>query len=415
MRIGFFTDTYTPQINGVVSSIRLFARAIERQGHSVYIFAPTPRQPGDGPHVVRIPSVPFAFQPEMRLASLYSAHAHRLVRRANLDVVHAQDPFAIGLFGLAVSKRYRLPYVYTHHTMYEEYVHYVWDTTLTRELAERLTREFCNQCDTVVSPSTKITRSLLEEGVRKPVVTLPTGVDVAMFSERDPEAVDAFRRRFAIPPEAKLLTFVGRLGLEKNVDVLIDAMSSVRDPQARLLVVGDGPHHGHLVRHAGKDKVGGRVTFTGYLGRDDVRAAYHASEALFFASTTETQGLVVAEAMAAGLPVVAVDDLAIADAVTDGENGLLVAEDPQALAAAADRVLGDPALRSAMSAASLTRADGLCIDRQAAKLIAIYEGLAAEHPSPRRSVVGTGPVGRRVVRQLGSLRRRGTRIMRRYL
>jgi hypothetical protein len=110
-----------------------------------------------------------------------------------------------------------------------------------------------------------------------------------------------------------------------------------------------------------------------------------------------------------------VDDLAIADAVTDGENGLLVAEDPQALAAAADRVLGDPALRSAMSAASLTRADGLCIDRQAAKLIAIYEGLAAEHPSPRRSVVGTGPVGRRVVRQLGSLRRRGTRIMRRYL
>jgi 1,2-diacylglycerol 3-alpha-glucosyltransferase len=415
MRIGFFTDTYTPQINGVVTSIRLFARALERQGHSVYIFAPTPRQPGDGPHVIRIPSVPFAFQPEMRLASLYSAHAHRLVRRANLDVVHAQDPFAIGLFGFAVSKQYRLPYVYTHHAMFAEYVHYVWDTTLTRELAERLTRDFCNQCDTVISPSTKITRSLEEDGVRRPVVTLPTGVDAATFSERDPEAVAKLRRRFDLPDDAKLLTFVGRLGLEKNIDLLVDAMSFVRDPNARLLIVGDGPYHSHLVRHIKKDRLGDRVTFTGYLGREDVRAAYHASEALFFASKTETQGLVITEAMASGLPVVAVHDLAIADAVTDGENGFLTAEDPQALAKAADRVLGDAALRSAMSVAALRRADELCIDKQAAKLVAIYEGLLAEHPSPRRAVLGTGPVGKRVLRQIGSLRRRGTRIVRRYL
>jgi 1,2-diacylglycerol 3-alpha-glucosyltransferase len=415
MRIGFFTDTYTPQINGVVTSIRLFARALERQGHSVYIFAPTPRQAGDGPHVIRIPSLPFAFQPEMRVAAIYSAHAARLVRRANLDIVHAHDPFAIGLFGFAVSKRYRVPYVYTHHAMYAEYVHYVWDTTLTRELAERLTRDFCNQCDTVLSPSTKITRSLMQDGVRKPVVTLPTGVDTAMFSERDPESVEAFRRRFKIPANAKLLTFVGRLGLEKNVDLLIDAMSFVRDPDARLLIVGDGPHADNLVRHIKKDKVGDRVTFTGYLGRDDVRAAYHASEALFFASTTETQGLVITEALAAGLPVVAVNDLAIADAVTDGVNGFLAPEDPQALAKAVDRLLGDPALRSGMSAASLLRADELCIDKQAAKLVEIYEGLLAEHPSPRRGGLRTGIVGKRVMRQIGSLRRRGNRFVRRYL
>ena len=123
MRIGFFTDTYTPQINGVVSSIRLFADALERLGHEVYIFAPTPRQPGDGPRVVRIPSVPFAFQPEMRLASIYSAQAYRLARQANLDVIHSHDPFAIGLFGLAVAKRFRLPYVHTYHTLSPEYVH----------------------------------------------------------------------------------------------------------------------------------------------------------------------------------------------------------------------------------------------------------------------------------------------------
>lgn len=415
MRIGFFTDTYTPQINGVVTSIQLFAKALERQGHSVYIFAPTPRQAVDGPHVIRIPSLPFAFQPEMRVAAIYSAQAHRLVRRANLDIIHSHDPFAIGLFGLAMAKRFRLPYVHTYHTMYPEYVHYVWDTVLTRELAERLSRDFCNQCDTVLAPSTKISRALSEWGVRKPVVTLPTGVDTFTFSERDPEAVETFRERFGIAPGDRLLTFVGRLGLEKNVDSLIDAMSFVRSSGARLLVVGDGPYREDLERHIHKDRITDRVTFTGYLGRDDVRAAYHASDALFFASKSETQGLVVAEAMAAGLPVVAVDDLAIADAVADGVNGFLVPDDPQALAAAVDRLLGDPALRSAMSAASLERAEDLCIDRQAERLVAIYEHLLAAHPSPRRGGLQTTAVGKRVVRQIGSLRRRGNRLVRRYL
>jgi 1,2-diacylglycerol 3-alpha-glucosyltransferase len=414
VRIGFFTDTYTPQINGVVNSIRLFARALERQGHSVYIFAPTPRQAGDGPHVIRIPSLPFVFQPEMRVAAIYTAHAHRLVRRANLDIIHGHDPFAIGLFGMAMARHFRIPYVHTYHTMYPEYVHYVWETEFTRDLAERLSRDFCNQCDTVIAPSTKINRALVEWGTRKPVITLPTGVDTHTFSQRDPEAVEAFRRRFAIPAGDRLLTFVGRLGLEKNVDALIDAMSFVRTPGARLLVVGDGPYREDLARHIVKDRVSDRVTFTGYLGPDDVRAAYHASEALFFASTSETQGLVIAEAMATGLPVVAVDDLAIADAVTDGVNGFLVPEDPQALAKAVDRLLGDASLRSSMSASSLERAEDLCIDRQAGRLVEIYTTLVAASPSPRRGGEAT-VVGRRVMRQIGSLRRRGSRMVRRYL
>lgn len=415
MRIGFFTDTYTPQINGVVTSIKLFARALERQGHSVYIFAPTPRQATDGPHVVRIPSLPFAFQPEMRVAAIYSAQAHRLVRRANLDVVHSHDPFAIGLFGLAMAKRYRLPYVHTYHTLYPEYVHYVWETELTRELAERLSRDFCNQCDTVLAPSTKIERALHEWGVRKPVVTLPTGVDTVTFSERDPESVAAFRRRFGIPEQDRLLVFVGRLGLEKNIDLLVDALSFVRTPGARLLVVGDGPHREGLARHIAKDRIADRVTFTGYLGRDDVRAAYHASDALFFASTTETQGLVVAESMAAGLPVVAVRDLAVGDAVVDGVNGFLTDEDPQELARAVDRVLSDHDLRARMSAASLQRADELSIEHQAERLAAIYAQLLSDLPSPRRGGLRQSAVGRRVARQIGSLRRRGSRIVRRYL
>jgi 1,2-diacylglycerol 3-alpha-glucosyltransferase len=413
MRIGFFSDTYTPQINGVVSSIRLFAAALERQGHEVYIFAPTPRQPTDGPRVVRIPSVPFAFQPEYRLATIYSQHALRLVRRANLDVIHSHDPFAIGLFGLSIAKRFRIPYVHTYHTLYPEYVHYVWETRFTRAMAERLSREFCDQCDLVLAPSTKIEKALQEWGVTAPIERMPTGVDVTRFSGQRPEEAAALRKRFGIPDTDHLLVFVGRVGLEKNIDLLVEAMAKIKTPHTRLLVVGSGPHRADLDRHIASLGVRDRVTFTGYLQGEDVVAAYAASDAFFFASTSETQGLVVAEAMASGLPVVAVRDLAVGDAVADGVNGFLTAERADALAAAADRVLTDPSLRTAMGAESRARAQALSIDLMAERLSHFYEGLAATRPSARTSLAA--PTIARVTGQIRRLRRRGRVIMRRYL
>ena len=412
MRIGFFTDTYTPQINGVVTSISLFASELERQGHAVYIFAPTPRQPKDGPHVIRVPSVPLVFQPEMRLAAAYNARAHSLVKRANLDIIHSHDPFAIGLFGLAMAKRFRLPYVHTYHTLYPEYVHYIWDTWLTRELAERMSRDFCNQCDTVIAPSTKIREALLSWGTRKPIVTLPTGVNTAEYCERDETGVAEFRERFGIKPDERLLTFVGRLGLEKNVDALVDAMNFVRTPGAKLMIVGDGPYRAALERHAKKDKVADKIIFTGYLNREDVTHAYQASDLFFFASLSETQGLVVGEALASGLPVVAVDDLAIADAVTDDENGFLVPEDPQALAHAADRVLGDAELSRRLSIAATERARELSIVHQTHRLLVVYEELLEGRPARRRT--GARPRTRRirVVRQLRALSSRSDQLVR---
>lgn len=412
MRIGFFTDTYTPQINGVVTSISLFAAELERQGHAVYIFAPTPRQPRDGAHVIRVPSIPFVFQPEMRLAAAYDARAYSRVKRANLDIIHSHDPFAVGIFGLAMAKRCRLPYVHTYHTLYPEYVHYIWDTWLTRELAERMSRDFCNQCDTVIAPSTKIREALLEWGTRKPIITLPTGVNTAKYGERNEAEVAAFRERFGIKPGERLLTFVGRLGLEKNIDALVDAMNFVRTPGARLMVVGDGPYRADLEKHAMKDHISDKVLFTGYLRREDLTNAYHASDLFFFASLSETQGLVVGEALASGLPVVAVNDLAIADAVTDGSNGFLVAGDPQELARAADRVLGDDDLRQRMSAQAIERAQELSIANQTQRLLGVYEGLLEGRPVRRR--ISTTPRIRRIrmVRRLRAFSLRGDQFVR---
>jgi 1,2-diacylglycerol 3-alpha-glucosyltransferase len=414
VRIGFFTDTYTPQINGVVSSIRLFAEALERQGHSVFIFGPTPRQTTDGPNVVRMPSVPYAFQPEMRLASVYSVRAHRHAHVADLDIVHSHSPFAIGLFGLAVARRYGVPYVHTYHTLYSDYLHYLWETDLTRAATKRLSREFCDKCDVLIAPSTKLRHAFVEWGVRKPaVVTLPTGVETWRFAARDTAHVAAFRLRHRIPAEDRVLAFVGRLGKEKNVDLLVQAMKFIRRPHTRLLIVGDGPHRAELERRIDAAGVRDRVTLTGYIDPAEVPVVYQASDAMFFASTTETQGLVIAEAMAAGLPVVAVDDPAIADAVQDGVNGFLVPQSAVALAEAAERLLADELMHRRMSDASLRLAASLDIDRQTERLVAVYElALAGREPS-ERPIAGHGRSRRMPLGHIAALWERGGAIAQR--
>ena len=372
MRIGFFTDTYTPQINGVVTSIRLFKAALEERGHEVYVFAPNPESEDDGEGTVRFASMPFVFQPEMRLASPVSIEALRLLDEIDLDIVHAHDPFSIGLFGMRVARRHKIPYVHTYHTLYPEYVHYVWETRLTKKLAERLSREYCDQCDSIVAPSTKVEDYLREWGVSQPIEVIATGVDVARYSFIDEPRIAALRSRLHIAPEDRIALFVGRLGREKNVEALIRALWHCRCENAKLLVVGDGPHRAELEELTDELGLRDRVVFAGYLKRDDSIAAYHIAHIFTFASTTETQGLVVGEAMAAGLPVVAAEDRAVEDFVVDGECGLVVPGRPEDLARAMDELLGDEAKRLAFAKAAEERARHFSIQRQAERLEAHY-------------------------------------------
>ncbi len=373
MRIGFFTDTYTPQINGVVQSIRLFKRALEARGHEVIVFAPHPSDAGDCGQTVRFVSVPFLFQPEMRMASPVSLQALQRIEAAELDVVHSHDPFAIGLFGLTVARRKKIPYVHTFHTLFSEYVHYVWDARWTKRLAHVLSRDFCNACDQIIAPSTKIDSYLNGWGVKAPIEILPTGIDLAAIAETGPAAVDSLRRRLGIAKSERVAIFVGRLGKEKNVELLIRAMAQYEGPAARLLVVGDGPDRTRLESIVSALGVQSRVSFTGYLQRPEVTAAYLLSDAFVFASTTETQGLVVGEAMAAGLPVVAVEDDAVGDFVAVGTNGLLVPEDPRALAGALSGLLADEAKLAEFSEASAERARMMSMDVQSERLEDLYE------------------------------------------
>jgi 1,2-diacylglycerol 3-alpha-glucosyltransferase len=368
MRIGFFTDTYTPQINGVVTSIRLFKTALETRGHEVFVFAPTPNTPEDADNTVRFRSMPFVFQPEMRLAAPVSLEAVRLVDEIELDVAHAHDPFAIGLFGMRVARRKKIPYVHTYHTLYPEYVHYIWETRLTKHLAERLSREYCEACDSIVAPSSKIEDYLRDWGVKRPIEIIATGVDVEKYADIDQDAIRALRLRLHLKAEDRVALFMGRLGREKNVEALIRAFWHCRCSDAKLVICGDGPHRADLEDLVDELSLKNRVVFAGYLEGKDTVAAYHLAHIFAFASTSETQGLVIGEALAAGLPVVAANDKAVEDFVTDGVSGLVVPGRPEDLAHAFDALLDDEPRRLEFSDAAAARAREFSITRQAEKL-----------------------------------------------
>ena len=374
MKIGFFTDTYTPQINGVVTSIESYRKELEKRGHLVFVFAPTPKQKKDSKKIIRFPSVKFIFQPEMRIALPYSLEALRLLEKIKLDIIHSQDPFSIGLFGLWMAKKFKIPYVHTYHTLYPEYVHYIWEARLTKEIAKRLSKDFCNQCDLVVAPSTKIKKYLKLWGVKKPLEILPTGIELDEF-KIDLGAVANFREKYKILTQEKILIFVGRLGKEKNIELLIKSLKLIKTTGVKLLIIGDGPHKPKLQSLIKKEGFENKVSLTGYLPRKEVVAALRASKIFVFSSKTETQGLVVAEAMAAGLPVVAVSDLAIADMVKDKKNGFLVKSSAREMAKKIDKLLTNQKLYGRMSRASKNLAKNFSAEKQTKKLEKIYQGL----------------------------------------
>ena len=247
-------------------------------------------------------------------------------------------------------------------------IHYVWETRLTRRLAERLSREYCDACDSIVAPSTKVENYLREWGVSNAIEVLATGIDIAKYSTVNDEAISSLRRKLHVAPSDRVALFVGRLGREKNIEALVRALWHCRCPDAKLVICGDGPYRKELTALVEELDLGKRVIFAGYLEGDDTVAAYHLAHVFSFASTSETQGLVIGEAMASGLPVVAAQDRAVEDFVVDGESGLVVPGRPEDLAHAIDALLEDEQLRATFARAATARAAEFSIDRQAEKL-----------------------------------------------
>ncbi|HEX3456817.1 MAG TPA: glycosyltransferase, partial [Candidatus Baltobacteraceae bacterium] len=307
LRIGLFTEIYRPVVNGVVASVETLAEGLRGRGHQVYCFAP--HMPGyvetDGP-VVRIPSLPLPTRTPYRLViPLVSRRdVNAVIKR--LSVVHVHSPFVTGWMGVRYARRYGMPLVYTYHTQLEAYAHYVpFEANATRFAASQLTRTFANLADAVVVPTPAMADRLKELGVTVRMEVVPSGIDVAHFAagKRD----ENLRARLGVRPGERLLLAVGRLAKEKNLELVLQALAIANDASLKLAIAGDGPHRQALeeiVRAAG---LGGSTRFLGVVGRDALPDLYASSDAFVMPSTTETQGLVLAEALAAGVLVVAAD------------------------------------------------------------------------------------------------------------
>jgi glycosyltransferase involved in cell wall biosynthesis len=325
LKIGFFTDTYTPQVNGVVISINTFRRELEKLGHTVYIFAPG--APGckdkkGKSKIFRFQSIQFAFQKEYRIALPFSLEFINKFPRLNLDIVHSHTPFSLGVLAEFVARIKHTPLVHTYHTLYPEYVKsYIWGgKVITPKMAEKLSALYCNRCDAICVPSPKMEYLLKKYGVRKKIVVLPSGINLQEFKQKGKNNI---RKKYKIPEDSKVLIFVGRAGKEKNIDFLIKAFTKINKkfPNTFLLLVTEGPYKSNLLCLIKKLGLQKKVIITGYLQKPDVIKAYYTSDIFVFASKTETQGLVLLEAMACGLPVVAVSDSAYKKVLQDKING----------------------------------------------------------------------------------------------
>jgi 1,2-diacylglycerol 3-alpha-glucosyltransferase len=379
VRIALFTNNYLPFCGGVTISVETLRHGLEASGHEAWVFGPRLTGAEDASvKVVRYPSIPVATYPEFALAVPYSRRIERLVTALEFDVIHAHHPFLLGPAARHLARRTRRPLVFTYHTRYEKYAHYVpLPLGLVQAAALRISAGFAAQADAVLAPSAVIRDELHARGVRAPIAVVPTGIDLTRFRPGDREAA---RRSLGVGAGEPLVLYVGRLDREKSVDRVLSAFERVAStiPAARLVLVGQGTEADRLRRMAASLPMAQRIRFLGLRPHDALAECYQAADVFLFASETETQGLVLAEAAACGLPAVAVNAAGCDEVVRDGDTGILTKGDPAALAEAAIGLLLDPERRRAMARRAREMAERLFdVKLQIDRTMAVYADAVA--------------------------------------
>jgi glycosyltransferase involved in cell wall biosynthesis len=355
LRVLMLTDVYFPRINGVSTSIETFRTDLVHENVGVRILAPEYPAAMAQAGIQRIPSRGLPFDPEDRLMHWQPLRATSHAAAADVDVIHVQTPFAAHYAGVGAARRHRLPIVATYHTHFEEYIqHYLplLPRPWLQRFARRLARHQCDQLDAVIVPSPAMRDTLTEYGVKAPLHVLPTGIPVDQFGSGDGKR---FRARHGIPPDQPVALYVGRVAHEKNIGFLLRAMTQAlwRRPDLLLVIAGEGPALGSLQRQVADLRLDHHVRFVGYLNRQqELPDCYAAANLFVFASRTETQGLVLLEAMAAGLPVFALSHMGTTSIVGPQRGAVAAPEDIEAFGKELAELISDrPRLASLASKA----------------------------------------------------------------
>ena len=333
MRIGLFTDTYIPYINGVSTSVSVLKKALEKKGHQVFLVTVNPDKMQykyeDSGKIIRLPGVPTGIY-NYRLTEIYPIRVINKIKKWKLDVIHSHTEFGVGTFARIISKQFGIPLVHTYHTMYEDYVHYLthgYFDRSSKKLVEYLTLFYCDTTANELIVPTKKTWDLFKEKYKldKNIHIIPTGLEIERFYRENfkKEKILAIREKIGIKKNDFVLLFVGRLGKEKSVDFLINCHKELVEqiPNIKLIIIGDGPEREDFENLAKKLKVEKSTSFTGMVPYDEIPLYYQIANLFVTASKTETQGLTLIEAMAAGVVPVCIDDESFKMVVVDELNG----------------------------------------------------------------------------------------------
>lgn len=346
LKIAFFTDTYEPQVNGVVKFIKLTRKYLEKSGNEVQVFAPSHKDcvPGKNVHCFR--SFDFLPYPDYRVAIPHRLLLWALMRKSRRpDIVHLQTPASLGAAGLIFAKYYKIPCVATFHTLISEYTHYLMKDgkikkilgieKITKKAIWKYTKWFLNSCDAVTVPSEEVKRLLVKNGVKKPVEVLPGGIEIPR--KRDKKSL---RKKYGFGEKEKILLSVGRLGKEKNIDFILRSMKLLEERGFSIVIVGKGPYENELRKKA--EKLGlTKVLFTGFLSDSELMDYYSMADVFVSASKTETQGIVLLEACFSGLPLVSIEAPVVSDFIRKYGLGIVSGCSEKDFAAAVRKLFTD--------------------------------------------------------------------------
>lgn len=377
MKIAMFTNTYQPHVGGVARSVQTLEDSCRRRGHEVRVIAPESDEAEPSPHVLRVPAIQHFNGSDFSVRLPFQNVISGFMDDFQPDIIHSHHPFLLGDSALRLAWKEQRPLVFTHHTLYEQYTHYVpLDSPALKRVTIQLATEYGNRCDLVIAPSASILILLRERDVTSPIEVIPTGINTRFFAGgKGPR----FRERHHLPQSATVIGHVGRLAEEKNLLFLAEATALVlaADPDIHFLIVGQGPALDAMRAILGQGGHAPRIHPVGTQTGPDLADAYAAMDCFVFASQSETQGLVIAEAMAAGKPVVALDAPGVREILRDHKNGRMLPTSATAaeFAAALGDLLKDRDLLLTCARNARIDATAYDTDRCVNKILECYEEL----------------------------------------
>lgn len=385
MNILLISDVYFPRVNGVSTSIRTFSEQLQKLGHSVHLIAPDYGiATEDEAWITRVPARNIFFDPEDKLMKY--GEVLRLIpmlKSKKFDLVHIHTPFIAHFTGLKIAKQLAMPVLETYHTFFEDYLHHYlpWiPKGVAKSLARFISKKQCNQLDALIAPSKPMLDVLRSYGVTAPAEVIATGLQASSFVEADG---DQFRMKYQIPLNKQMLLYVGRVAHEKNIGLLIRVVKllALQHPDMLLVITGEGPAEQSLHQQVQRLGIEKHVQFIGYLDRNtELNACYKAADIFVFASKSETQGLVLLEAMAQGTPVVAIAELGTASILVEGQGAHISTEDETVFAQKINDLLGNTLARNILGDAG--RAYALkhwSASAKADEMLNFYRALQAKH------------------------------------